>query len=123
MGWTGARGRSPHSLNNEDVVEKDRKVFGVHRPRVSYNKHCDKTHKSAAKVRMSEAGTFMRATECGCPKGESHKEEYGVLCEYNMISAMMVEKQTEWDKFIEKFLMALLRMHSKTGIREHFSPD
>ena len=104
VGWTGARGSTPQKLNNEDLsVENERKVFGVHRPRNSYNKTTDKTHKSVVKVRRSEAGTLMRATECGCPEGSAHSEEYGVTCDWNMISAMMAEKEKEWVKFMSNF--------------------
>ena len=84
-------------------MEINRKVFGIHRPRIVYNQDTDKTHRSAVQVRRSEAGTLMRATECGCPRGKNHCEEYGYMCEYNMISAMMIEKQKEWDLFNSSF--------------------
>ena len=75
------RGRTPWNLRNKNVCyESTRKVFGVHRPRVSINLATDKTHKEASKVRSSEAGSLMRSVECGCPNGENHNEE-SVMCE------------------------------------------
>ena len=84
-------------------MEINRKVFGIHRPRIVYNQDTDKTHRSAVQARRSEAGTLMRATECGCPRGQNHCEHYGFMCEYNMISAMMIEKQKEWAAFLTSF--------------------
>ena len=76
-------------------MENERKVFGVHRPRISYNKNTDKTHRSAAEVRRSEAGTLMRTTECGCPIGKDHCTSFGVQCEWNMIEPMIKMKERE----------------------------
>ena len=77
----GTRGSTPWILRNKNVsFESKRKVFGVHRPRVSINLVTDKTHKEASKVVLSEAGTLMRTVVCGCPEGKDH-DKNSVLCE------------------------------------------
>ena len=77
----GTRGRTPWNLRSKNVnYESTRKVFGVHRPRISINLVTDKTHKEASRFRSSEAGSLMRSVEFGCPYGEDHNEE-SVMCE------------------------------------------
>ena len=79
--WMGTRGRTPWKLCNKSIsFESERKVFGVHRPRVSINMLTDKTHKEASKVGSSEAGSLMRSVECGCPDGKDHDKD-SVMCE------------------------------------------